>query len=254
MNIKSKQTDAIILALSSKRAADFAQLAPNGRKPFVKLNGKPAISYLIYSLRQCSMLNKVILVTDCPDCDCVPEADASVLVDGDMNQAVLAGIGSVTAGRCLLMSGDMPLASSGSVADLLENAPDGDIVYPIVEKTDMARLMPGKVTFYLDTKEGSFTGSSCLLFDSQIAISRQSVITRLLCARSDPRQLLGLLGPGLALKLMLGRTSIDDLQTQLSNALDMNCRVYITKYAELLISIDSTADVPLIEKHLSLPA
>ncbi len=239
------------MALSSKNAAEMSVVAPNGQKPLIELNGRPAISYLLDNLRLCELISGIILVTDSNDFCRFIEADSTIFVDSDLEQAVLAGIESSSVERCLMLSADMPLASTQALSDLLQGAPDCDVVYPVVGRADMVRLLPDRTAYYIDTKEGCFTGSSCLLFDAQVALSRQSTISRLMSARSNPKELISLLGPKLVMKLMLTKVSTDELEAQLSAALDVNCRIYVTGYPEMLVSIDAPGDVPAIEALLT---
>lgn len=246
-----KQTDAIILAVATKVNADLAEMAPNGRKSLISLNGRPAVSYLIESLKLCGLVSKVIVVSDQPSFDVDPAADVCIEAGGDLSDCVLAGIRAASSQRCLIMNGDMPLASPQALTDLLECAPDCDVVYPIAGRNDMTVMFPERRAFYVEAKEGGFTGSSCLLFDSRVALSREAMLTRLLAAKSNPKELLGLLGPALAMKLMLTKLSLDDFEQHLSRALDMTCRVFVTGYPEMLVSIDTARDVPLMERELA---
>lgn len=239
------------MALSSKNAAGMSASAPNGQKPLIELNGRPAVSYLLDNLRRCALISSITLVTDSPDYSCCIEADSTIFVDGDLEQAVLAGINSSDAGRCLMMAADMPLASAQGLSDLLQSAPDCDVVYPVVGRADMVRLLPHRTAYYVNTKEGSFTGSSCLLFDSQVALSRQSTVSRLMSARSNPKELISLLGPKLVMKLMLTKVSTAELEAQLSAVLDVSCKMYVTSYPEMLVSIDTLSDVSAIEALLN---
>jgi len=246
-----KQTDAIILAVATKVNADLAEMAPNGRKSLISLNGRPAVSYLVQSLKLCSLVSKVIVVTDQPNFDVAPGADVCIEAGGDLSDCVLAGMRAAQSQRCLIMNGDMPLASPQALTDLLQSAPDCNVVYPIAGRNDMTVMFPDRRAFYVETKEGGFTGSSCLLFDSQVALSRQAMLTRLLSARSNPKELLGLLGPALAMKLMLTKVSIDDFEQHLSRALDVTCRVFVTRHPKMLVSIDTARDVSLMERELA---
>lgn len=246
-----KQTDAILLAVATKVNADLVEMAPGGRKPLIPINGRPALSYLIQSLKLCGLVSKVIVVTDQPNFDVAPGADVCIEAGGGMSDCVLAGIRAASSQRCLIMNGDMPLASPSALTDLLESAPDCDVVYPIAGRNDMTVMFPERRAFYVETKEGGFTGSSCLLFDSEVALSRQAMLTRLLAARSDPKELLGLLGPTLAMRLMLTKLSLDEFEGHLSRALDVTCRVFVTGYPEMLVSIDTIRDVSLMESALA---
>lgn len=245
-----KQTDAIVMATPSKLDSDLAGVAPGGRKSMIPLNGRPAVTYLVENLRQCGLVSRVIVVSDEPELDCVGGVDACIPSTGDMSADVLAAVRASTAERCLIMNGDMPLASCEAITDLLTCAPPSDLVYPVVGKADVVEMFPGRPAFYVETKEGHFTGSSCLLFNPQAALAKQDMLSRLLAAKSNPKQLLGLLGPGLAMKLMLTKVALREFEEHLTRILDMDCRVFITHYPEMLVSIDTPGDVQLMEREL----
>ena len=245
-----KQTDAIVMAMASKVGSDLAQMAPNGLKSMICLNGRPAVSYLVENLKLCDLVSRVIVVSDEPDMDCGPHVDACVPTTGNTAADIMAAVRATTSDRCLIMGGDMPLASSEALTDLLKCAPASDLVYPVVGKADVVDMFPNRPAFYVETKEGHFTGSSCLLFNPEAAMSKQDMLTRLLGAKSNPKELLGLLGPGLAMKLMLTKVALRDFEVQLSRVLDMDCRVFVSHYPEMLISIDTPGDVTLMEREL----
>lgn len=245
-----KQTDAIVMAMATKVSTDLAMYAPGNRKSMISLNGQPALSYLIKSLKRCEMVSRIIIVSDQPSVDGSMGADVIIEAKDGLAESVLAGIAASDAERCIIINGDMPLVSPESLTDLLANAPACDLVYPIVEKADMSAAFPDRPAFYVDTKEGSFTGSSCLLFDPQVALSKGALLTKLLAAKSDPKQLLGLLGPGLAIKFMFSKLALGEFEQHLSRALDMSCRVYITHFPEMLVSIDTPEDIKLMERKL----
>lgn len=245
-----KQTDAIVVSLAGKVQSDLAVMAPHGRKSLIELNGRTAISYLVENLKLCSGISQVIVVSDQPGFDAAPGADVFIEAGGDMSDCVMQGIGAVNSERCLIMAGDMPLASSESITDLLKCSPESDVVYPIVGKADVVDVFPGRSAFYVETKEGHFTGSSCLLFDPKVAMSRQEMLTRLLGAKNSPKEMLGLLGPALAMRLMLSKLALREFEEHLSRVLDMSCRVFITHFPEMLVSIDTAGDVGLMEREL----
>lgn len=246
-------TDAIVMSLATDLTGDLASYAARGRKALIPINGRPAVSYLIDNLKRCEGVGRVIVVTDQPGIDCASQADVCIEAGADASKCVLAGLNAVAdSDRCLMMNGDMPLASPEALSDLLACAPQSDVVYPIVEKSDVCGIFPGRSPFYVNTREGQFTGSSCLLFNPQSVLSRQPMLIRLLNARSNPKELLGLVGPGFAMKLMLTKLALREFETHLSRALELNCRVFVTHFPELLVSIDNPSDIRLMEQQLQL--
>lgn len=243
-------TDAIIVAGKTENPL-FFDCAPGGCKSLIDLNGRPALSYLVENLKRCEHVSRVILLSDKATFDVVPDVDVFVEFNGSETESVLAGIQAVKdADKCLIMNADMPLASSEAITDLLANAPDSDIVYPIVEKTNVKNAFPDRTAYYVQAKEGKYTGSSCLLFRPSIALSREELLANLLGVRKNPAALMKIVGPGIALRLMLSVIGLNDFEQQLSSALDLDCRVFVSRYPELFVSIDSIEDIELMKQEL----
>ncbi|MCX6345808.1 MAG: nucleotidyltransferase family protein [Armatimonadetes bacterium] len=246
---------AIVMASNVTADPALARISPNGLKSLISVNGKTAVSYVVENLKACKHISNVILVADKDSrCD-MPEPDLFIESSGSEAQDIMAAVRAAgDASRCLIITGDMPLANAEVITDFLTHAPDCDLVYPIVEKTDVKEVFPQHEAYYVGTKEGRFTGSSSLLFRPEVAIEHEAMITNLLNARKNPSALLGLLGPGMAMKLMFAKPAISDFEAQLSRALGIDCRVFISHYPELVMSIDSTDDIRLMDSHLSLPS
>lgn len=246
------QTDAIVVSLRTQVSQDLAPYVAHGQKALVPLHGRPAVSYLIDSLRQCEGVRRVILASDQPGIECSSGVDICIDAHRDVSDCVLAGVNAAAdAQRCLIMNGDMPLATPEALDDLLRHAPDSDVIYPIVEKSDVSEVFPGRSPFYVNTKQGQFTGSSCLLFAPGAVLAKQEMLLRLLNARDNPTELLALVGPVFAMKLMLSELALGEFESHLSRALDMSCKVFITHFPGLLASIDNASDIALMERELS---
>lgn len=238
------------MAVKTAVNSDLADAVPRGRKFLLPIGGLPAVAHLVNNLRQCESVSRVILVTDMSDIDGLPDVDVMIEAPSDLTQCVLTGIRAADSDRCLIMNGDMPMASADAISDMLKCSPNADVIYPIVEETDVKDVFPERSPFYVTTKEGRFTGSSCLLFRPDVALAKEKLIIKLLDARSDPKQLLGLVGPFVAMKFMMSTLALSEFEHHLSKALNLDCRVFITHFPELLMSIDSRRDIALIEKEL----
>ena len=214
--------------------------------------GHPAISYVVDNLKNCAEVSEVIVVANEEAFRCVPNADVCVPESGDLGESILAGLHAAQgASHCLLISGDMPLASSDAVSDMLKYAPDADMVYPIVERTDMQEFYPQRNPFYVKTQQGHFTGSSALLVKPETVMAKKEKLIQFLNARKNPQALLSLVGPWVALKFVASTLALTEFEELLSNALHLTCRVFISHFPDLFISIDSPEDVALVESELS---
>lgn len=244
-------TNAIIMAVGKTQDESLSQFAPNGCKSLIDINGRPALSYVLENLRNCNLISKVILVSDKITRDLVPDADIFIEAHDYSSDSIMASIREIDdSKRCLMMGGDMPVSSCEAINDLLSCAPDCDVVYPVVEKADVKDAFPNREAYYVQAKEGKFTGSSCLLFKPEIAFSKEELLVNLLNARKNPKALLGLVGPGVALKLMFGSPSLLDLEKWISDALQIDCKVFHSHFPELVMSIDCAKDIALMEEDL----
>ncbi len=244
-----KSVSAIVVATPT---ADhhFDGVAPGGRKSLVPVIGRPAISHLADALNSSELVSRVVVVGDQAVLDAVPSAEGVSAASTEAGSVVAGVRASEEAEWCLVMSGDMPLVTAEAVDDLLTSAPESDVVYPITSQQDMEDLYPSRKTGYLRVKEGHYAGSSCLLVRGNVALRKEKQLAQVLEARRSPAALLSLVGPWTAVKLMAGAMSLRDLERFLSDALGLDCRVFITHYPELLFSLDTPEDVSTAREQL----
>jgi len=247
-----RTTDAIVIATGTVKDPELACIA-RGPKSLIQFDGRPAVAYLLDNLKAAQHIRRIVLVSDKATFDCVQGVDVHIDATDDSTSTVVGAIRAAQgAGRCLIMSGDMPLASSEAIDDLLVHAPDADVIYPVVSKADVKKVYPDRKAFYVNTKEGRFTGSSCLLFKPDVALANEKLMVRLLDAREDPKALLGLFGMGVALKFMFTTCALHEFEERLSDALGLAARVFISHFPGLLVSIDSVDDIKLLEHELTV--
>lgn len=245
-------TDAIVVAVRSTDSPQLDLVEVDGYKSLLNVAGRPAIERVVDSLKKCDRISRVVLVSNDENYSAAPEVDLFVEDEGTGAEGVIAAAQAEQGvDRCLVLTGDMALASPEAISDLLTYAPDADLVYPVVEKADVDEVFPGRSPYYVNAKEGRFTGSSLLLFKPDAVMSHMDILARLLNARQDPTTLLGILGAGFALKVMLGKPPLADFQNALSKGIGMDCRLFISHYPELFVSIESSEDIGLMERFLS---
>ncbi len=182
--------------------------------------------------------------------EAAPEADVFIEARRVEADSILEGIRSASAQRVLVLRGDMALASAEAISDLLAYAPDSSLVYPVIEESDMKSDFPERSPYYLRTTDGRYTGASCMLFEPRAALSDRRLVGALLEARQNPVALLGLVGPLFAAKAIITSVGLADFEAHLSERCNFSCRVFVSHYPELFISIDSPGDVVLMEQAL----
>ncbi len=241
----------LVVAARSSGNSELDLSRTHGHKSMLRLNGRESVSYVIDNARSCPAVSRVVLVSEGDfDAD-TAGADEHIRTDGADAQAVLAGLNAVAGfAKCIMLTGDLPLASPVALEDLIAGAPEADLVYPVVEKPVMAAAFPERTPYYVRAREGEFTGTSALLLRPEAALRERSRVTQLMEARSNPASLLGLFGAGFAMRMVFSTLSIADFEQALTGAVGLECRVYAGSHPEMFVSIDSPADLHLIEREL----
>lgn len=246
------ETSAVVIFTRSLGPA-FAGIAPGGCKGLIEVAGRPAAAHLLDRLRECEMVSRVLVVGDSEVADATPNADEHIAAGSTDGESVIAGIRAADgAGRCLVMTADMPIVPAEALADLLIHAPEADIVYPVATRADVEQVFGSRSTSYMKTTDGEVTGSGLILVRRETAVREERILTGLLEARRNPTALLGLIGPWVAMRIMISTPSLAEMEGHLSKGLGLACRVFVTHYPEMLFALDSPEDVALAERHVTL--
>lgn len=245
------KADVVVVAVRSAPSPDLDLADVGGYKSLIEIAGRPAVSYVVENLRACDQVSRIVLVSNEDTREAAGEVDEFAEATGDQSEAVAAAVRALRdSPRCLVLTGDMPLACAEGISDLLNCIPDADLVYPVVGKEDVDEVYPGRKPYYVTTKEGKFTGSSLLVLRPSAVLSRGDLIVKLLNARKNPASLLGLVGAGFALRMMISTLALSEFQNSLSTGLGIDCRLFISHYPELFVSIESELDIRLMEREL----
>jgi molybdopterin-guanine dinucleotide biosynthesis protein A len=247
--------DALILSGGSIERERFLGLdrMPE-RKAQIPILGRPMIEWVVRGLRTCPQVERIVVVGHpgletadlrALEATLVPEAE-------EIAANLRTGLGALAGARQVLaLSGDLPLLTRAAIEDLLANAPPADVVFPYVEHAEISRQFPDRVWLYSWTPDGAFTGCSAALFRPEAALASWPWVERLLKARRrSPLRLAMLIGPGPALKYLLGRLHVADVERRLSSLLHLVGRGYPSRFGELAMDVDKDSDIELVERVL----
>jgi 2-phospho-L-lactate guanylyltransferase (CobY/MobA/RfbA family) len=250
------QTDAlpsaIVIAGGEIHDPLLAQAVNVKTKAEIDFHGRAMVWWVVDALKSCGRIGRVVVVA-APACrDLVPNADIFLEQREDETSNIFAGIEALEGSRRILMSsGDVPLLTCNALQDFLDNAPDADIVYPIVEQADIVRQFPDREWIFVKTRDGRFTGSSCFLFNPEALVRQRDALQGVMDARRSVRKLVAMWGLGFALKFMTHRLDIADAEKHLSEVLGLTGRAYVSSYPELAIDVDHPTDLPLVRERLA---
>ena len=245
--------DAIIIAGGSIHDPELARSVSVPTKAEIVVAGKPVVWWIWNALKQSERFDRIAVVSAGHCLELVPEADVCIEERADEAANIFAGIEALEGSDLILMSaGDTPLVTPESVRDLLDNAPDADVVFPVVMRADIEREYAerGKDWIFVKAKDGEFTGCNSFLFKPDVLARKRDVLEQVLAARRSVWELVKMWGAGFVWKYMTGQLDLAAVEAYLSQSLGIRGRAYVTHYPELAMDIDHPGDVSLAEERL----
>jgi molybdopterin-guanine dinucleotide biosynthesis protein A len=247
--------DAIVLSGGDLETERFHGLGADiDCKAQIPLLGKPMVEWTVQGLRTCPRIGRIVVVGP-PGVDTAAVRALGVIVvpeAGGIVENLRAGLDALPGARQILgLSGDLPLVTCDALEDLFLHAPEADVVFPYVERADILRDFPERVWVFSETPDGAFTGCSAALFRPDAVLANWRWVEALLGARRrSPLGLALLIGPSLALKYLLRRLRVADVEKKLSALLHLVGRGYQSRFSELAMDLDKSSDIPLVERVL----
>lgn len=247
------KVDAVIIAGGTIGSPELRAAAGVDCKSLILIHGKPMAYWVVKALRDTACIGSVVVVGN----RCLAEAAVSEIADHVLTEEshevenLIKGVDALdNPERILMVSGDTPLLTPDCVADLVQNAPDADVVFPTVEKTAVVTAFPDKRWMFARTTEGEFTGSSSVVFRPEVFREHKETVIKVFNARRSAADLVALWGASFAFKFALGRLSIADMEEHISKTMGIDARSYVSRYAELAFDVDRASDIVLAEERL----
>jgi len=153
--------------------------------------------------------------------------------------------------RILALSGDLPLLTPAALRDLFAHAPESDLVFPYVERADILRDFPDREWVFSESPDGWFTGCSLALFRPKPVMVNWRWAEQILNARRrSPLGLARMIGPAFAVRYLMRRLRVVDVERKLSALLQLDARGYQSHFSELAMDVDKGSDIALVESVL----
>lgn len=223
-------------------------------KALIPIAGEPMAQWVLEALRLSGRIGTVAYVGPLtPAMEAL--VDIRVTDRGSLIANLEAGIEALgdhhAAGqRVLVATADIPMLSAQMVADLLDGAPDAPLVYPIVNKDTAQAAYPEVKRTYARLKDGTFTGGNIFLLDPALVGQFLPRLRAILAARKAPLRLAAMIGPSVLLKLLIGRLTVAELESKVSQLLHVSARGYITPHAAIGTDVDKESDLALAQHIL----
>ena len=245
--------DAVVLAGGDN--PQFADPAHPGPvlEALVDIDGKPMVVYVTEALAACPEVGRIFVVGPKARLEGCPFGPIVTIVEGGdtIFSTAAKGLSLVEEDRqTIVATSDIPLLTPESVSDFVRQAAplNAEFCYPIVTKETCENQFPGVRRTYVRLKEGVFTGGNLFLVRPSVIQRCQQAAEEIIARRKAPLALCRLLGWRFVLGLLLGRLELPDLEKCVSKLLQLDGRVFVSRYAEIGLDVDKPSDLALVRQ------
>lgn len=221
-------------------------------KALIPVAGQPMALYVLRALRDSGRIGRVAYVgPTTPEMDAL--IDFRVTDQGQLLANLEAGVEALgdPGARVLVATADIPMLRPEELRDLLADAPDAALVYPVVRREACEAAYPGVKRTFVKVRDGTFTGGNLFLLDPALIGQFLPRLREVLAARKAPLKLAALIGPSVLFQLLTGRLTVKTLEEKVSAILQVSARALVTPYASVGTDIDKDEDLALAERTLS---
>ncbi|MDQ3457941.1 MAG: nucleotidyltransferase family protein [Deinococcota bacterium] len=214
-------------------------------KALLTLGGKPMAGYVLDALRASRHIGGVVYVG--PTTPALAALADEVVPGGErVSESTRQGLEAALARfpgaeRLLVTTGDLPWLEAAAVDDLLENAPEAALVYPVVARRVSEARFPQAKRTYARLEEGEFTGGNFFLLKPGAVPTLVPLVERFYRMRKNPVAAASVVGLGTLLKFALGRLSLEDAEARVSALAGVPVRTYQTPFASIGADVDKAS-------------
>jgi molybdopterin-guanine dinucleotide biosynthesis protein A len=226
--------------------------AAHGERALLPLQNRPAIAWLLDSLHDVENVDRIIVVGQKNTLELLPQWSPNavgVAAQNTLSANVIAGIDAAQSSLVLIMTCDIPLATSQTWNDFLAKVSAGnwEAAYPIVRSETMESTFPGGKRTYASVTDGRFTGGNAFVLPRACRPALEKVLEAAYNARKNPFKLAGLLGMQFIIKAATKRLSIADVEKKISKILNCRAGAVEMEDAAIAFDIDKITDYNLVE-------
>lgn len=246
----SRPLIAVVLA-GGDRDDRLARTVGAASKALVPLRDVPMGAYVAAALRHSGLPDRVIWVG---------EADAAIRrwIDVElpggrrMVDSLALGLGAALARtsemeervRILLVTADIPWWDAAGVRAFVQEAPNADLVYPIVREEVARARFPEQPRTFVRVRDGRFTGGNALLLKPRAIAPLLPVVDAAFHARKRPLTLAGIVGFGTLIGLLTGMVRVADVEARVEALLGISARAYDCPDAAIAADVDDPTHLP----------
>jgi molybdopterin-guanine dinucleotide biosynthesis protein A len=248
-----KQADVVIIAGGRIRSPELREAAGVDVRAVIDLCGKPLLQWVLEALKAAHSIGRLCVAGDVELLKPIAEPHGAQAVAEGVDEVdnLFRGIEALPgADWVLMLASDVPMLTPEAVDDLLSNAPDTDLVFPICEQSITLAQYPDREWTFVKTTDGAFTGGCGFLFRPQAVLERRAWVQEVFDSRRNPWKLMRIWGLIFGLKALLHRVSLAETESHISQVLGLTGRAYITQHPELCYDLDYAPHIAQVREHM----
>ncbi|MCY0881033.1 MAG: NTP transferase domain-containing protein [Firmicutes bacterium] len=220
----------------------------------ILIAGQPMVQYVTRALQDAQHIDRLIFLG--PQALCPPAAQY-VPMQNDLLSNLLAVVQAIEPTQreqpVMIVTADVPLITGPMLDRMIEQMPSQlDIVYPIVEKSEMLRAFPCAQRTYVRLWDGTFTGGNVFLVKPAAILRVQDRLQDFFSHRKSPLQLAKDIGWDFVWKLLWHRLTLQAARQRLEKILAIKGQAWPVPWPEIGMDVDKAADWEAAEKLLNL--
>lgn len=215
-------------------------------RALVPFDGSPLAAHTLDALRTSRCVGGIVCVGR-PVAPLLRTGEVCVPAGRRLVDSLALGLGAALAGaprRVLVLTADLPWLVGEDLDGLLTDAPEADLVYPVVPREAMEARFPGMRRTYVRLPDGELTGGNALVIAPAIVPRMLLLADRAYRGRKNPLALAALVGWDVALRLIARRLDIATAERRIAALLGGTARALVTPRAALAADVDRAEHLP----------
>lgn len=230
-----------------------------GYKVMIDIEGKPMIQWVLDAISGSKNIRRVFvagLPKDTPlHCKhpMVILENRGELLDNIQAAAEEAMKMDPQINQALILSGDVP-GITAPMIDWMVNEIKGwdlDIVYTVVEKSEIEKVFLGSKRTFTKLKDVEVCGGDILAFRPSLMLDKQAKWRKIIDARKSPVKQAAIIGFDTLLLLLTRQITLKQAEQKVTKRLNLTGKVMLAPYAEMGMDVDKSFQLEIMREYLA---
>lgn len=239
---------ALVLAGSRPGEIDpVAAYAGVSHKGLIQLEGRTLLDRVLGAVRAAGAVAIGVSTSDPAIVDALP-GDIRAIAASATGPSQSVADGAAALGFPLLITTvDHALLQPEWIAQFLTDAPaQADVALMLAPEDRVRAAAPETRRTYLKFRDGRFSGCNLFLLRSAAALPAVALWRRVEQNRKQPWKIAAMLGPGLLVRYLLGRLTLDEAITRLGDLAGVRAAAVRAQDGLAAVDVDKPSDLDLV--------